>query len=161
MPSCSPRSRWSADFLRRSSSPPDRTMRSHCSATWHCSNLGALWITSVQRLASPAVWRYLGTALLFSRLGDDATTPRTNSLRPSFSRPSFSCCLQRLLFVLREPSEWHRNLILLLILLNAAAYLAGVVPDADRPSPLGAGTTAGCMCTFVSGAQPRSRNGGS
>ena len=31
------------------------------------------------------------------------------------------------------------------------------VSDPDRPSPLGAGTTAGCMCNFVSGVSARSR----
>ena len=88
-------------------------------------NLGALWISAVRRWPRLLFGAYLGTALLFIAWAMSYYTE--DQLATTFLFATFFFLLfQAAPFCLREPSEWHRNLILLLILLNAAAYLAGV-----------------------------------
>jgi uncharacterized membrane protein len=87
-------------------------------------NLGALWISTVRRWPRLLFGAYIGTALLF--IAWAMSYYSQDQLTTTFFFASFFFLLfQTAPFCLHQPPEWHRNLILLLVLLNAAGYLAG------------------------------------
>jgi uncharacterized membrane protein len=90
-------------------------------------NLGALWISAVRRWPRLLFSAYIGTAALsiawaMSYYTEDQLT--TTFLFATF----FFLLFLTAPFCLREASGWHRSLLLLLVLLNAAGYLAAVYP---------------------------------